>query len=83
MYKRQVQGIEKLVADNPDMTAVFVTNYEMTMGAVIGMNELGLKTVSYTHLQGIRNHRRQRRRMAYHPYIQLFSVVPLPLTDSH
>lgn len=25
-------GIEKLVADNPDMTAVFVTNYEMTMG---------------------------------------------------
>ena len=31
-----VQGIEKLVADNPDMTAVFVTNYEMTMGAVIG-----------------------------------------------
>ena len=24
------------------MTAVFVTNYEMTMGAVIGVNELGI-----------------------------------------
>ena len=24
------------------MTAVFVTNYEMTMGAVIGLNELGI-----------------------------------------
>ena len=23
------------------MTAVFVTNYEMTMGAVIGLNEMG------------------------------------------
>ena len=28
---------------NPDMTAVFVTNYEMTMGAMIGVNELGIQ----------------------------------------
>ena len=33
--------------------------------------------------QGIRNHRRQRRRMVYRPYTQLFLIVPLPLTDSH
>ena len=37
-----VRELEKLVKDNPDMTAVFVTNYEMTMGAVIGVNELGI-----------------------------------------
>ena len=50
-----VQGIEKLVADNPDMTAVFVTNYEMTMGAVIGMNELGLKIPEKLSMIGFDN----------------------------
>ena len=30
-----VQAVEELLKENPDMTAVFVTNYEMTMGAVI------------------------------------------------
>ena len=50
-----VQGIEKLVADNPDMTAVFVTNYEMTMGAVIGMNELGLKIPEQLSVIGFDN----------------------------
>lgn len=38
-----VNGIEELVKKNPHMTAVFVTNYEMTMGAVIGGNELGVQ----------------------------------------
>ncbi len=38
-----VKGLELLVQRNPKMTAVFVTNYEMTMGAVIGMNELGIR----------------------------------------
>ena len=37
-----VQAFETLVKENPDMTAVFVANYEMTMGAVIGLNEMGL-----------------------------------------
>ena len=37
-----VQAVEELVKENPDMTAVFVTNYEMTMGAVIGLNEMGV-----------------------------------------
>lgn len=42
MMPSGVDGLEKLVKENPDMTAVFVCNYEMTMGAVIGANELGL-----------------------------------------
>ena len=50
-----MQGIEKLVADNPDMTAVFVTNYEMTMGAVIGMNELDLKIPEQLSMIGFDN----------------------------
>lgn len=38
-----VRCLEGLVKNNTDMTAVFVANYEMTMGAVIGINELGIK----------------------------------------
>lgn len=37
-----VEGFEKLVRENPDITAIFASNYEMTMGAVIGANELGV-----------------------------------------
>lgn len=35
-------AMKELVEKNPDMTAVFVSNYEMTMGAIIEMNELGI-----------------------------------------
>ncbi len=42
IIKGGVSGIEELVKRNPEMTAVFVTNYEMTMGTVIGINELGI-----------------------------------------
>lgn len=38
-----VHCIERLLMNNKDMTAVFVANYEMTMGAVIGINELGVR----------------------------------------
>lgn len=38
-----VKGVEQLLNSHPEMTAVFVTNYEMTVGAVIGINELGVK----------------------------------------
>ncbi len=38
-----VRCLENLVQRNQDMTAVFVANYEMTMGAVIGVNELGVR----------------------------------------
>lgn len=50
-----VQGLEKLVRDNPDMTAVFVTNYEMTMGAVIGLNELGIQMPTQISMIGFDN----------------------------
>ena len=38
-----VHCIERLIKNNKDMTAVFVANYEMTLGAVIGINELGIR----------------------------------------
>lgn len=50
-----VDGLEKLVKDNPDMTAVFSCNYEMTMGAVIGVNELGLVIPEDISLVGFDN----------------------------
>ncbi len=40
--KGGVECIKDLIRRNPQMTAVFVINYEMTMGAVIGINDLGL-----------------------------------------
>lgn len=38
-----ITGLRKLVAQNKDMTAVFVANYELTMGVVIEANELNLR----------------------------------------
>lgn len=35
--------MRKLVEQNRDMTAVFVSNYEMTMGAIIEVNELNIQ----------------------------------------
>lgn len=49
------KGVEKLVRQNPHMTAVFVTNYEMTMGAVIGGNELGIRIPEELSLVGFDN----------------------------
>ena len=37
------EGLKKLVEGNDKMTAVFITNYEMTLGAIIAVNELGIK----------------------------------------
>lgn len=50
-----VRGLEILVKNNPDMTAVFVTNYEMTMGAVIGLNELGIQVPDQLSVIGFDN----------------------------
>lgn len=48
-------AMRKLVEDNPDMTAVFVSNYEMTMGAVIEVNELDIKIPEELSLIGFDN----------------------------
>ena len=37
------------------MTAVFVTNYEMTMGAVIGFNEMGVSMPEEISMVGFDN----------------------------
>lgn len=37
------RGIKELAKRNPDMTAVFISNYEMTLGAMIELNELGIR----------------------------------------
>ena len=37
------RGIKELAKRNPDMTAVFISNYEMTLGAMIELNELGVR----------------------------------------
>lgn len=37
------RGIQELAKRNPDMTAVFISNYEMTLGAMIELNELGIR----------------------------------------
>lgn len=50
-----VRGLEELVRSNPDMTAVFVTNYEMTMGAMIGVDELGIKIPEQLSMIGFDN----------------------------
>lgn len=36
-------GMRELTGKNPDMTAVLASNYELTMGAVIEANELGIQ----------------------------------------
>ena len=36
------ESMKKLLSDR-ELTAVFVTNYEMTLGAIIAINELGIK----------------------------------------
>lgn len=50
-----VRGLEELVQNNLEMTAVFVTNYEMTMGAMIGVNELGIRIPEQLSMIGFDN----------------------------
>jgi len=37
------EGLKQLITHGQSMTAVFMTNYEMTLGAIIAINELGIK----------------------------------------
>lgn len=37
------ESMKSLAANNRKITAVFMTNYEMTLGAIIAINELGIK----------------------------------------
>ena len=53
--KGGIAGLRALVEENPDITAVFVSNYELTMGVVIEANELGLKIPEQLSVVGFDN----------------------------
>lgn len=50
-----VEGICRLVQDHPDLTGVFAANHAMTMGAVIGLNEMGISMGKDLSLVGFDN----------------------------
>jgi len=47
--------MNRLLAGLPDMSAVFVTNYEMTLGAIIAINEAGIKLPGELSIIGFDN----------------------------
>lgn len=47
--------LKKLLNENKDMSAVFVTNYEMTLGAIIAINELAIKIPEQLSIIGFDN----------------------------
>lgn len=49
------KAMQQLVQRNPSMTAVFVSNYEMTMGAIIEANELGIRIPDNISIIGFDN----------------------------
>lgn len=53
--KGGMAGLRKLVEENPEMTAVFVSNYELTMGVVIEANELNLSIPEQLSVVGFDN----------------------------
>lgn len=48
-------GMRRLLQQNKDLTAVFIANHEMTMGALIEVNEQGLKIPDEISLIGFDN----------------------------
>ena len=49
------KAMRKLYEDNPDMTAVFISNYEMTVGAMMEINDLGIKVPERLSVIGFDN----------------------------
>lgn len=50
-----VEGIRHLYREHPELTGVFAANHAMTMGAVIGLNELGVQIGKEMSLVGFDN----------------------------
>ncbi len=48
-------ALKELLEKAPELSAVFVTNYEMTLGAIIAINELGIKMPEQISLIGFDN----------------------------
>lgn len=53
--KGGMSGLRNLVENNKDMTAVFVSNYELTMGVVIEANDLNLNIPEQLSVLGFDN----------------------------
>ena len=49
------KAMRKVYEDNPDMTAVFISNYEMTVGAMMEINDLGIKVPEQLSVIGFDN----------------------------
>ena len=49
------ESMNRLLAGPRDMSAVFVTNYEMTLGAIIAINEAGIKLPGELSIIGFDN----------------------------
>lgn len=53
--KGGTRAFKELIEKNPDMTAVFVSNYEMMVGAMMEANELGIRIPEQISLVGFDN----------------------------
>lgn len=51
-----INCIKELISKNPEMTAIFVSNYEMTLGALIALNELNIKIPQDISIIGFDNY---------------------------
>ena len=49
-------AMKEIIQSDRDVTAVFVTNYEMTVGAIIAINEMGRKIPEDYSFIGFNNH---------------------------
>ena len=49
------KAMRQLWENNPDMTAVFISNYEMTVGAMMEINDLGIRVPDELSLIGFGN----------------------------
>ncbi|WP_070000947.1 LacI family DNA-binding transcriptional regulator [Cellulosilyticum sp. I15G10I2] len=49
------ESLKQLVMENEKLSAIFVTNYELTLGAIIAINELGIKVPEQLSLIGFDN----------------------------
>lgn len=49
------QAVKTLISAHPSMSALFVTNYEMTLGAILAANELQIKIPQQLSLVGFDN----------------------------
>lgn len=63
-----IEGIETLIRDHPEMTAVIAASYRMSMGAVIGANEAGIVIPDRISLVGFDNPQFAR---AVHPRLTI------------